>query len=277
MSILILVPFLSDTMASQARVFLVGATGFVGGDILHQVFKSFPSARVSALVRNAEKSKALIATYPQIELRQGTLDSAEVIEEEAASADVVISAADFHHHGLADSISRGILKSTTPSPTTWLQISGSSIVAVPDIIKGRFGEHSDDEYNDYEGADAIRTFIQNTPSRYVDRLVQNFSAEHADKVKAALIFPPIIYGVSRSLGNTRSIQIPDLCKHAITNHEALFVGKGEARWGHTHVADVSQLVIKLMEASLDGKGPQEELWNKNGLYFTTTGEMVSGI
>ncbi|THV74565.1 hypothetical protein D6D28_02461 [Aureobasidium pullulans] len=227
--------------------FSTGATGYIGGDILHEIVANFPRSSIIALVRDKAKAAPIEEKYSQVTLLQGDLDSASLIEDQAARADVVI--------------------------TLWLQISGASLLSVPDIKHKSFGEASEKVYDDLVNTDEIRQLIDTTSSRTVDQAILNFARSHATKVKTALIFPPIIYGLGCGQGNKRSIQIPTLCNAAIKQHESIFVGRGEARWGNVHVADLSGLIGKLTEAGLDSDSP-EHLWNENGIYFPATGEIT---
>lgn len=157
----------------------------------------------------------------------------------------------------------------------WLQISGASLLSVPDIKNKSFGEASDKIYNDLNGAADIRKLIDENPSRATDQFLLNFVRAHSGKVRTALIFPPIIYGEGRGPGNTRSIQIPDLCKQAIEKKESVYVGKGEAIWGNVHITDLGSLAGYLVKASVD-RQDEDDLFNENGLYFPATGGIVSG-
>ncbi|THY10572.1 hypothetical protein D6D02_06319 [Aureobasidium pullulans] len=253
--------------------FLTGATGYIGGDILHEIVANFPRSSIIALVRDKAKAASIEEKYSQVTLLQGDLDSASLIEDQAARADVVINAANAKYLPTVQSICKGVLQSSKNKPTLWLQISGASLLSVPDIKHKSFGEASEKVYDDLVNTDEIRQLIDTTSSRTVDQAILNFARSHATKVKTALIFPPIIYGLGRGQGNKRSIQIPTLCNAAIKQHESIFVGRGEARWGNVHVADLSGLIGKLTEAGLDSDSP-EHLWNENGIYFPATGEIT---
>jgi len=67
-----------------------GATGYIGGDILHALYKAHPEYEFSALVRNSEKGAPVAAAFPKIRLVYGGLDDSEVLVEEAARADIVV-------------------------------------------------------------------------------------------------------------------------------------------------------------------------------------------
>lgn len=144
---------------------------------------------------------------------------------------------------------------------------------MPDIVAKSFGEASEHVYNDYDGVAEITSMIHKTPSRAADQAVLGIADELSAKARIAIIFPPIIYGLGRGLVKSRSVQIPSLCKLAVQEQVAAYVGKGEARWGNVHIADLSALIVKLLEKAVSGAPPQD-LWNQNGLYFAQDGEIV---
>ncbi|KAG9763612.1 hypothetical protein KCU73_g1343, partial [Aureobasidium melanogenum] len=254
------------------RVFITGATGYIGGEILHEILATFDSLSVTALVRDAERAKAIADRHPQVTLIEGDLDSCQLIEDQVSQADIVISyAANNKHVPAVHSIGQGILKANRQSPVLWLQISGASLLSIPDIKEGRFGEVSSKVYDDWEDATEIRNLIDNNPARAVDQNVLDFARSHPEQVRTALIFPPIIFGQGRGLGNTKSIQIPSLCRTAIARHQSVYVGRGQACWGNVHIADLAKLAADLIHAH-DQSQHKHDLWNKGGLYFPATGE-----
>lgn len=128
-------------------------------------------------------------------------------------------------------------------------------------------------YDDWDDATEIRNLIDNNPSRAVDQNVLDFARSHPDRVRTALIFPPIIFGQGRGLGNTKSLQVPSLCRTAIARHQSVYVGRGQACWGNVHIADLAKLAPDLIHAH-DQPQHKHDLWNEEGLYFPATGEMV---
>ncbi|KAH0364825.1 hypothetical protein KCU65_g6478, partial [Aureobasidium melanogenum] len=256
------------------RVFITGATGYIGGDILHEVLATFESFSVTALVRDAERAKAIKDRHPQVTLVEGDLDSHQLVVDQASQADIVISyAASNKHLPAVHSIGQGIVKANRQTPVLWLQISGASLLSIPDIQEGRFGEASSKVYDDLDDAIEIRNLINHNPARAVDQNVLDFARTHPERVRAAVIFPPIIFGQGRGLGNTKSIQIPSLCRTAIARHQSVYVGRGQACWGNVHIADLSKLAADLIQAH-DQSQHKHDLWNEEGLYFPATGEMT---
>ena len=76
----------------MARIFLTGATGYVGGDVLYRLQKSSPAnSHILCLVRDPENAKKLSESYPKVEIIQGDLDDSDLIEREARNADVFLS------------------------------------------------------------------------------------------------------------------------------------------------------------------------------------------
>jgi len=65
--------------------------GYIGGDVLFAVAQAHPDYDIACLVRNSEKGAQIAGQYSRIRLVYGNLDDAQVLEEEAAKADIVLS------------------------------------------------------------------------------------------------------------------------------------------------------------------------------------------
>lgn len=147
-------------------------------------------------------------------------------------------------------------------------------MAIEDLSSPSYdiGRESSAVYDDLDGVDAIRSLIRSHPVREMDNYVLNAS-NATPSVKTALVLPPIIYGKGEGPGNQRSIQIPSLSRVTLENGHVVRAGKGLNRWGSIHVADIARIFTGLaLEAS---KGRQDDdLWNGNGIYLASAGEMV---
>lgn len=66
-----------------------GATGYIGGDALFALVEAHPDWEYTCLVRNPDKGAKVAAIYPKVRLVYGTLDSTDLLEEEAGKADIV--------------------------------------------------------------------------------------------------------------------------------------------------------------------------------------------
>ncbi|KAJ5305197.1 uncharacterized protein N7443_004857 [Penicillium atrosanguineum] len=256
----------------MAQIFLTGASGYIGGDVLHVLKSTHPEYQCSVLLRDSAKADAVSKAYPDVRIILGDLDNVALIEEEAAKADVVVHAASNSHVKSAEAIARGLAKHTGPKPGYWIQVSGASVLSISDIVSGRFGEGSDRVYGDIEDANEIRDIIkQNAAKRVMDDYVLNKVSD----IKTALVFPPIIYGQGRGPVKGRSVQIPELSRIAIETRETVQVGKGESTWSNVHIADVADVFVKLIEKAIDGS--EGEFWGQNGLYFVGNGMLISSL
>lgn len=72
------------------KVFLTGATGYIGGDALYHLHEKHPHFEFALLIRSEEKARKVLAKYPKARAVIGGLDDSETIEHEAAWADIVV-------------------------------------------------------------------------------------------------------------------------------------------------------------------------------------------
>ncbi|BCR95004.1 uncharacterized protein AKAW2_12050S [Aspergillus luchuensis] len=258
----------------MAKIFLTGASGYIGGDVLYALKSALPACQYTVLLRDEAKAQKLSQAYPDVQIVLGDLDASSTLEQQAREADIVIHTASSNHVKSAEAIARGLTAVERPRPGHWLQISGASVLSIPDIVASAFGEPSDKVYSDVDGADELRGLIQQySAKRVVDNLILSLTPA-ANRPKTALIFPPIIYGRGRGPVNQRSIQIPELARVTMQRRGGIKVGKGEATWSNIHISDVSSIFVKLAEKAL--RGEEGDLWNENGLYFPGTGAITFG-
>jgi hypothetical protein len=149
----------------------------------------------------------------------------------------------------------------------YIQITGASVLACPEIDNNSYGEPSDQIFDDLDNAKVLRDFIRAYRHR---RPVENYILDlGSDGPKTAIVFPPIIYGTGQGPVNQRSIQIPSLSRAALQQRVGLYLGKGLSRWGIIHVCDLGKLFADLAQTAANAtEGP---FWNDNGLYFAENG------
>ncbi|KAJ5556325.1 hypothetical protein N7494_000240 [Penicillium frequentans] len=251
----------------MARIFLTGGSGFIGGQVLHTLQSTHPEYECYVLLRDSDKAAVVSKAYPRVHVVLGDLDSTSLIEEEARQADVVINAATYKHQPSIEAIARGL--ASRPTPGYWIQISGASILSIPDIVNNRFGEAAGKFYDDVNDASEIRDIIKrNADTRVADNYLVNLSGP-----RTALIFPPIIYGRGNGPVNQRSIQIPELSRVAIQTRQTVQVGKGESTWSNIHISDLANVFVGLVEKAVEGA--EGAMWNQDGLYFVGNADVLS--
>lgn len=252
-----------------------GATGYIGGEVLQRLSEAHPEYSIRALVRDASKASIVKAAFPGVQIVEGDLDSTETITKEAAEADIVLHLAATGHLKSVQTIHQGILSNTArEKPAHWIQISGASLLAAPEIASPDRvpGSPSDEVFDDLDGVSKIRDLITAYPTRAVDNYILDV-ASNTDLVNTALVVPPIIYGEGRGPVNTRSVQIDELARVTLQRKKGLQIGKGLSRWGNVHSHDLSQLLLLLVEKAAQG-GEAPGVWNLDGIYLTGLGEQV---
>ncbi|KAI6914375.1 NAD(P)-binding protein [Hortaea werneckii] len=194
----------------MTKLFVTGATGFIGGDAFYAIANAHPEYEITALVRNSEKGAQVAKEYPNVKLAYGDLDSTDLLEEEAKKADIVCR-----------------------------------ILLFADIKSGTYGEALDKVYDDLENVSEVTSLPDFAPHRNVDKIVLQAGTEHQDRVKTAIVCPPTIYGPGRGPGNKRSHQVPELARSTLERGAGIKVGAGKTFWGDVHVHDLSDLYLKL--------------------------------
>ncbi|KAK0385493.1 hypothetical protein NLU13_6673 [Sarocladium strictum] len=259
----------------MSRVFLTGASGYIGGQVLHALVNAHPELTIRALVRDLTKGEAITTAYPNVQIVEGSLDDESVLSKEASDASVVLHLAATGHLKSVETIHKA-LQNRSGKPARWIQISGASLLAADELADSTRvpGSPSDLIFDDLDGVAAIHSLIKKHPSRAVDNYLLSV-AESTPQVKTALVVPPIIYGPGQGPVNQRSVQIPSLAKATLERGKGLQVGQGLSRWSNVHIQDLGQLFVLLVKAALSDQAT-EGLWGLNGIYLTGTGELPFG-
>lgn len=251
------------------RVFLTGASGYLGGETLYQITRLPGNYRIRALARDEKKGQLIKSVGTNIEVVIGDLDDDELIENEARQADVVCHLASTRHEASSRAIVKGLQDASRRKPGYWLQIGGASLLAGAQIKAGTFGEAGTKSYDDIDDIKEVIEIIRAAPTRIVDNMILD---QDSSRIKTAFVPGCLIYGISRGPVNTRSIQAPAVADYTIRNGESFQVGKGESSWSTIHVSDIGKLFAMLVEATAEDR---DDLWNDMGIYFPENGNIVS--
>lgn len=145
--------------------------------------------------------------------------------------------------------------------------------AGPEIKAGRFGEHSDEVWDDVRDVSKIKSTVNDSPAREVERLLLSSSSE---SIHTALLVGPMIYGLGNGLLNKRSMQAPDIARSILKDGRGFRFNAGLNRWSTIHVGDLGEIINILVQAAYADKSPSPDLWNGQGIYLPATGNVVSG-
>jgi nucleoside-diphosphate-sugar epimerase len=221
------------------KVFIVGASGYIGGSVAAGLLKQGHS--VSGLARSDETAAALQESG--IAPVRGTLDDAAALASAAKSADVTIGAASADHRGAAEAI----VKALTGTGKTYLHTSGSSIVGTP--ARGEFVPAVFDEDTPFTPPPARKARVD------IDNMVRG-----AAGMRGIVIAPSLIYGLGHG-ANPDSVQVPWLIALARKAGVAKHIGPGENRWANVHIDDLVPLYLSAIERAPSG-----------AFYFAENGE-----
>ncbi|RAL03381.1 putative nucleoside-diphosphate-sugar epimerase [Aspergillus ibericus CBS 121593] len=240
-------------MASP-KVFLTGASGYIGGDALYAIANAHSDWQLSALIRNKDKAEQVKAQYPNIRIIHGDLDSSDIIIEEVKNADIVFHFADRDHVAAAQAISKGAENHTAERPLWLIHTSGSAILTVEDRRAHTYGIERPKQYNDWEGVNELINLPDDAYHRNVEKIILDTGKRHPSSVRTA-----IAYWLSAAV---------------LKRGKGFLVGKGENIWHQVHVQDLSDVYEALGAAAAAGGG--KATWNDEGYYFVENGAFVWG-
>lgn len=206
------------------KVFVTGATGYIGGSIAHQLLAQ--GGELRALVRDETKAATLAqrGITPVI----GTLDDAPLLTDEARAADAVINAANSDHAAAIDALLAGL----AGSGKALLHTSGSSVIG------------------DDVGGDSAspQVFDEDTPfvvppgklaRAAIDQRIRDAAQQG---VRSVVLCNSMIYGRGAGM-QPNSVQVPRLVDEALRRGVVHVVGRGLNRWSNVHIDDVVTLYL----------------------------------
>ncbi|SFG49652.1 Nucleoside-diphosphate-sugar epimerase [Novosphingobium sp. CF614] len=226
------------------KIFVTGASGFIGGSVAARLAADGHSVR--GLIRDPKRCGELPAhgIVPVL----GTLDDRELLRAEAHAADAVINAADSDHRGAVEALLDGL----AGSGKRFLHTSGTSLVGDEAL-----GEPSDAVFTE-------ETPVQPAPDKLARIAIDDLIRSAAPGVHSIILCNSLIYG--DTLGPTaQSVQIPPLVAQARESGVVRHVGRGLNRWSNVHIADVASLYILALERAAAGS-----------FYFVENGEASFG-
>ncbi|MCT2590395.1 NAD-dependent epimerase/dehydratase family protein [Streptomyces sp. N2-109] len=228
------------------RVFVTGASGYIGGSVAARLNES--GHEVTGLARTEQRADALLARGITPVL--GTLEDGDVLAQAARRADAVINAASSDHLGAVEALTGAL----AGSGKALLHTSGSSIVS--DDARGEASELVFTEA-DVAPAGPWRPDPEKAPRVAIDRLVLA-GAERG--IRSAVLCNSLIYGHGRGIARD-SVQLPRLTDQARSSGVARHVGPGRNIWSTVHIDDVTELYLRALDAAPSG-----------AFYFAENGE-----
>ena len=244
----------------------IGATGFIGGQVLHDILK-LKQYDVTAIVRDSERADKL-HSKTGVKVVVAHLDSPNLAEI-ASQFDVVLHTAHADHVAGAKFLVAGLEKraeSSAGSAKKPILIHTSGTGVLIDFKEEPGKVKSDKVYSDGD-LSTYHALPATNLHKNVDDIV--LDAGRRGKIDAVVVSPPSIWGKGEGEFNTVSIQVPMLIKATIQAGHGFLLEKGINTWSMIHVADLSEAYLTILDAALHGKLPSDP----NGrVFFVENGE-----
>ncbi|KAG9123930.1 hypothetical protein FRC07_013471 [Ceratobasidium sp. 392] len=248
-------------------IFILGATGYIGGAVFTGIRKAYPDVPVAALVRNPSNNAAIEAQGARVV--QGSHSDYDLIQKEASKADLIINCADADDLELTKALLKGIKqrKETSGAKLPILvHTSGTSVVG--DAPSGEPSDSSKKVWNDANPED-IRSIHIDQPHRTID--VEIFQAHDRRDVDAYIVCPSCIYGIGDGPVRRISIQIPNIIRASLRRKEVPYIGKGTNTWNNVHIKDLQQLYLLVIQHALDVRSKGKTVESYENFYFGSSG------
>ncbi|MEB5698652.1 SDR family oxidoreductase [Klebsiella aerogenes] len=214
------------------RVFLTGASGFIGSRILTELLTA--GHQVTGLARS--ENSAQVLKKAGADVHRGTLEAPDSIVTAVQYADAVIHTAfdhDFHH--FVDSCEKdqrvihAIGQALKGSDRPFIITSGTGIGDDGDTALAREDQFKPDNMN----------------PRVASEIEGN--ALLAEGVNVRVVRLPQVHDITRQGLITGYIQ------HAVEKGAVACIGEGDNRWSAAHVSDVARLYRLVLEHGENGK------------------------
>jgi nucleoside-diphosphate-sugar epimerase len=261
------------------RILLTGATGFIGGTVLHHLLTStLPALKaktftLTVLVRDPSRAETYTAAWGSriYSVVYGGLDDTEKTTLIASQHDLVINMTLGFHAASAQALLTGLAlrKAETGREVYMLHLSGASNLADQPVtgayVEDReFDDLRDDVYEYERMRNALRPYHQRTTELdVIDRSLEL-------GVRTVVIMPPLVFGRGKGLFNRVSVQIPVYVEAALQRGQAVVVGDGSGELDHVHVEDLAELYAILVEEILEDGGVRLPR-GKRGIVFASNG------
>ena len=255
------------------RIFLTGATGFVGGTILAALFETHPRIHIKTLIRREKDAKALQSAYPSLTPVVGDLSDLTLLRATAASVDFIIHATREDipaAHALTDGLSTQ--HSSDPAMPRLISLTGPrSLIDLSLPVTGVLDPNS----RTWSDVDDIKTILSLPSDRIHAEADQSIVAYAiAQGVGAMLVTPGQLLGQGR--GQFRKENVIAAYYAAVKERgRAFVVGDGSVAWSWSSIRDLGDAIVFLMDqaTSNDDDTRARIGVNEDGYYFVQTGDV----
>ncbi|KAF8253513.1 hypothetical protein K440DRAFT_625598 [Wilcoxina mikolae CBS 423.85] len=212
----------SESSQMAPKIFLTGATGYIGGSVFHHLTTSHPEYEFTVLLRAIPAGFS--EKYPNVSTILGDFDSASILSTAASEADIVIYMSSHppptlpiltnavcgnsNHTGAITALLSGLSLRTTPS--FLLHLSGTATISdvfaptyVPGVLNPKI-------WSDLSDLSEICNLPDTCLHRPGERLVLSAAKTYGEHIHTAIISPEKPTDPARDQGRHRATLFPFL-------------------------------------------------------------------
>ncbi|KAG8897894.1 hypothetical protein FRC01_011123, partial [Tulasnella sp. 417] len=265
-------PSLISSELRAQSVFVLGATGYIGGSVLVGIQQRYPEFNYTALVRNSKDNPGLEAIG--VRVLQGSHSDLELIEKVAAQHDIVVNCADADDLPLTTAILKGMIERSKSGSSQrkplLIHTSGTSVLSEDKPTGSFIPGFSEKIYDDNKPED-IRGLGPKQPHRTIDLQT---SSEFSPQVKQDLLTlssSPLPQSMERDMDP--AVTVNGLIRNGLQRKQVVQIGPGTNIWNNVHIEDLMDLYGLVLELGLSGNAPSDAY---ERFFFGSAGEHVWG-
>ncbi|KAH7408070.1 hypothetical protein BKA64DRAFT_668049 [Cadophora sp. MPI-SDFR-AT-0126] len=245
------------------RIFITGATGYVGGDFIALLHHERPNYEIRALVRSSQQACTLASHFPKVHCILAPPEPHGLLVDEGEAADVVVQIANSDDEPMSLALLAGVAKHVGGA---YLHISGTATLIDPSFP---LGELDSRVYSDAAQAAEILCLPRDRLHAAVEqKIIETAEELHA---RVAIVSLPVMYGRGRGPTAPHSKFFEPYIRAVLSHGKAFVIGRGQNAMSNAHVSDASSALLLLVDEALKGESSNAS-WGKDGYYFVETCE-----
>ncbi|KAK0494591.1 NAD(P)-binding protein [Armillaria luteobubalina] len=257
---------------SSPKIFITGATGYLGGSFLSRLLTVVDPATITTLVRSEDKAEKLRTLG--VKTVVGSYKDVDVLAEAASKADIVLTFVDADDHVAAQAILDGMKKKHQFDGSVPALIHTSGTGVIQDNALGLHNNYP--VFSDLD-LDRFASIPEEAIHRKTDLLI--LDADKQGYIRSYLVLPPTVYGLATGvvadlgIQNIHSVQFPAIVKTSMFRKQGGMIGEGVNIWHNVSLSDTTNFFVLLFETVV--KNP-DTAHGAEGYYFLENGEHSLG-
>ncbi|UZJ53856.1 hypothetical protein CBS101457_003176 [Exobasidium rhododendri] len=244
-------------------ILFLGATGFVGGHVLHQLLASPSSSLKEFVIPVASSSKKNIVQRWIDEIQKGGEGKSKIeveipiidrssashwyseVKKLSARVDCCVQLATSDDLQLTNAINEGLSEGKKNNNKKGILVHASGAQVLESRVHG---EHSETPNYDDTSIESIASIPDSAPHREIDLSIEK--AFRSKQICGAIVSPVLVWGKGAGPERSTSIMVPDMVKKSLHNGRATYTGKGTNSWPAVHIEDCSDLIVEIIRKYL---------------------------